>query len=203
MRMNVMAFPMLPTAKHFLVAAACGIGLSFGDNAFACMCNCVAPQRGAETVALASSALANHDQVFSGMLFSAKTYPVPASAVHSTRDEPVEDPGSWVRYRMLVLKRWKGDIGIFATIWVRAATTCDMPPIPGSYFVALARLESGRSVAQPTFCNCDERDAVTRLPGTYVVGGIAILGAVIAALVAVLAFVIRVFRRRTHATRAA
>jgi hypothetical protein len=107
-----------------------------------------------------------------------------------------EDPGFWIRSRVLVLRIWQGAPATLAQVWTPVATSCDNPPIIGTFFVARVAHEEGRSVARRSYCDCDLTAAEAVERGSIAPAGVAIVSAA-TALVAVLLLVsFKALRRR-------
>jgi len=165
------------------------LGCAFSAPAVACLCSCseVNPAEYDQTL---------YDQAFSGLVISTERIDKQVSAAAISSERAVEDPGYWIRSRVLVLRVWRGAPSTVAEVWTPVVTDCDSPPLTGFYFVALVRTEGGRSVASNSFCDCSEKAAAKKGRGTFAVAGIAISAAAICAAAIALLLLVKVIRRR-------
>ena len=164
--------------------------------AFACLCSCAGDAMEGNDSKIVGTVATQFEQVFSGLTISTERIDEPVTGVTVTAGDVVEDPGYWVRSRILVLRVWRGTPATVAEVWTPVVTSCDSPPITGLHFVALAKLEEGRSVARNTFCDCDLRAAATTERGTFAAAGIAVVLAATALVVVLLFLLIKAIRRR-------
>jgi len=170
-------------AKSLAIAfATLGAALSAG-TAIACLC------------ASADFNPDEYDAVFSGLVISTERSYVPMPETTFSDEESVENPGYWVKSRILVMRIWRGAPSTVAEVWTPVVTSCDSPPIVGFYFVALVRPEKGRDVASNSWCDYAQKRAATKEVGAFAVTGIAIATGAIGAATVVLVSLFRVIRR--------
>jgi hypothetical protein len=160
------------------------IGCMVSAPAFACFCSC------------SGSDLSGYDQLFSGLVIS--TERVARIAKPVAGEDSLENPGYWVRTRILVLRIWRGAPSIVTEVWIPVVTDCDSPPIIASHFVALVQFEGDRSVAQKTLCNCDQNLAATEGPGSFTAAGVALAALLICAITVALLWLVNSVRRRRY-----
>lgn len=86
----------------------------------------------------------------------------------------VGDSTSWTRSKILVLHIWRGTPPTIAEVWTPGGSSCDLPVIAGFHFVALVRIEKGRSVARNSDCECGVI-AATEGRGAYTNAGVAVI----------------------------
>jgi hypothetical protein len=153
-------------------------GCAFSAPAVACLCNCsIFSTPGKYPVGTKPRPAEYYEQVFSGLVISTERTrePVvsPPVVVGKTAsgDVVVEDPGHWIRSRVLVSRIWRGTPSAVAEVWTPILSDCDVQPIAGFPFVALARTEKGRSVAGSTYCDCDEKTAARKGRGAFTIAG--------------------------------
>jgi hypothetical protein len=174
---------------------------AISEPAVACICSCEGNGSGATTADAASDA---YDQVFSGLIISTERIdePVhePRSWITASGQHVTEDPGHWIRSRILVLRVWRGAPSTLAETWTPVLSNCDLPPIPGFYFVALTRTKEGRSVAHHSYCNCDQA-ALTAGRGAFTFAGVAVIATAICAAALGLFMLAKVVRRRRRTMR--
>jgi hypothetical protein len=183
---------------RLLAIALVVFGCVFSAPAVACLCNCSVFSTPEKYPAATQPRPAEYyDQVFSGLVLSTERTREPVV------DPPVsfgnglmEDPGYWIKSRVLVLRIWRGTPSTVAEVWTPIVTNCDVPPFTGFHFVALVKTEKGRSVAPNTYCDCVEKDAATEGPGAFAVKGIAIAAASLGASGISLLSLVKGFRRR-------
>ena len=181
-------------------------GCAFSAPAMACFCNCSIfspPPKHPDPTALRPAEY--YDQIFSGLIISTEhtrepvVSPMVVVGKTASGEDIVLNPGYWIRSRVLVLRIWRGTPSTVAEVWTPIVTDCDVPPVPGFHFVALVRREKGRSVAENTYCDCTQEDAVTEGRGAFAVAGIAIIAAAISAAVLAVLVLVRIVRRRRSA----
>jgi hypothetical protein len=168
---------------------------AISEPALACLCSCEGNAINGSRATTADATSDQYDQVFSGLVISTKRIDEPVAEAAVSGDGFVEDPGHWIRSRMLVIRVWRGAPSTMAELWTPVATNCDLPPIAGSYFVAAARTEKGRSVASNSLCECDQKAALTAGRGTFALTSVAIIGTAICAAAIVLLMLGKVIRR--------
>jgi hypothetical protein len=170
---------------RLLAFAFASFGFAFSATAVACLCGS-ADVRSVE----------EYDEVFSGLVISTQRTDEPVADTASSGETVVEDPGYWVRSRILVMRTWRGPPSTVAEVWTPVATDCDSPPIPGSYFAALVRSEKGRGVASNSLCDHALKAAATKERGSFAVAGITIAAAVVGAATVALLWFAKIIRRR-------
>ncbi|WP_161966015.1 hypothetical protein [Steroidobacter cummioxidans] len=170
---------------RLLTFAFASFGFAFSATAVACLC-------GSADVGFVEE----YDEVFSGLVISTQRTDEPVADTASSGEAVVEDPGYWVRSRILVMRTWRGAPSTVAEVWAPVATNCDSPPIPGFYFVALVRSEKGRSVASNSLCDHALKAAATKERGSFAVAGITIAAAGAGAATAALLWFVKIIRRR-------
>jgi hypothetical protein len=191
--------------SHWLVRQlAVGLvvfGCVFSAPAVACLCNCSTfSTPGTYPIATELRPAEYYDTVFSGLIISTERTREPVvSPPVSVGDGLVEDPGYWMKSRVLVLRIWRGTPSTVAEVWTPIVSNCDVPPTTGFHFVALARTEKGRSVAGNTHCDCLEKAAATEGRGAFAVAGIATTAAAAFAAAIALLSLVKIIRRRTPA----
>ncbi|MEJ0040345.1 MAG: hypothetical protein WDO68_30695 [Gammaproteobacteria bacterium] len=181
-------------------------GGAFSAPAVACMCNCsIFSTPGKYPITTKPKPADYYDQVFSGLIILTErtrepvvSPPVVVGKLPSGEDI-VEDPGYWVRSRVLVLRLWRGAPAAVAEVWTPIASDCDVPPIPGFHFVALVRTEKGRTVARNTHCDCVDKDAATEGRGAFAIAGVAMVAAALGIVAVALFLLVKVVRRRRRA----
>jgi hypothetical protein len=183
-------------------------GCAFSAPAVACLCNCsVFSTPGKYPIATELRPAEYYDQVFSGLIISTERTREPVVAppiiVGKTvsGEDVVEDPGYWIRSRVLVLRIWRGTPSTVAEVWTPIVSDCDVPPLPGFHFVALVRTEKGRSVATNTYCDCVQKTAATEGRGAFAIPGIAITAVALGAASIALLWLVKVIRRRRPSGR--
>ena len=124
-----------------------------------------------------SEAAGRYDRVFSGLIIS--TERIPQSTVEAANPDgtAVRDFRFWTKSKILVLHIWRGAPPTVAEVWTPGGSSCDLPMIAGFRFVALARVEKGRSIAFHTNCEGDLSMEATLGRGTYTTAGMAIIAA--------------------------
>jgi hypothetical protein len=170
---------------------------TFSAPAVACLCSCSifsSPGRGSTAAEVNS---ADYRQVFSGLVISTERIDEPVAATVVSTEKFVEDPGYWVRSRILVLRIWRGTPSTVAEVWTPVHTNCDWPPIVGSYFSALVRTERGRRVASNSPCDCALKATATEGPGLFAVAGLAITTSALGAIAIALLVLVKVMGRRS------
>lgn len=180
---------------HLLVFALTVFGCAFSAPAVACLCSCSFFSGQGKNPTAPEFTLAEYDQIFSGLIISTERIDEPVAAAAVSGEKIVEDPGSWTRSKVLVLRIWRGAPATVTEIWTPVVTDCDSPPIAGSYFVALVRSEQGRSVASNSICDCAQKVAATEGRGAFAITGIVITMAAIGAAAIVLLSFVRLIRR--------
>jgi hypothetical protein len=169
-------------------------------SAIACVCSC------AGSATTGSPAMTEeYDHVFSGLIVSTERVDNPFAGAAISTESVVEDPGHWIRSRILVLRVWRGSPPVMPELWTPVVTDCDSPPIAGSYFVAMVRTEAGRSVASNSLCDCDQQAAMTAGRGAFARIGIALVVSSLCAAALALLILWRVLRQvkqrpATHAS---
>jgi len=138
--------------------------------------------------------LDEYDQVFSGLVIWTEQTREPVSVGAVSSEKFVA--GYWTRSRVLVLRIWRGTPSTVAEVWTPTGSDCDLRPIPGSDFVALVRMEKGRSIAGNTFCDCAEKAAATEGRGTFTAAGIAVIATAVGAVAIALLSLVKGIRRR-------
>src|SRR5262249_24223099 len=118
-----------------------------GAPASACMMSC----------ASSAEAAGRYDQVFSGLIISTEIIPDltvegAARAAADPSGTAVRDLSFWTRSQILVLRNWRGVPPTVTEVWTPGGTSCDLPMIAGFHFVALVRVDKGRSIARHTDC---------------------------------------------------
>jgi len=170
-----------------LAVVFAGASLAFSGLAQACLC----PNYDAAALEANS---AKFEQVFAGLIISTER-------IHNRQFEGAEvDSGSSIKSKVLVLRVWRGTPPTVAEVWTPVIDYCGIQPFPGLYFVALAKREAGRSVAEYNECNCALRAYTTQGPATFAIGGIAALGAVLGLVVAAAVWLWRIVRRKRRST---
>lgn len=191
-----------PLAREFLFLVRFGavalVGLAFSVPALACLCSCsIFSKWSAEDTIAAEEGFAKYDQAFSGFVVSTRRVDEPViDPPVVINDDLVESPGYWIRSRILVLRIWRGAPTTVTEVWTPVFTNCDSSPILGSYFVAIVRLEDGRSVARNSSCDCPLIATATKGPETIAAAGAAITVAAVGAAAFALFALARVVRRR-------
>lgn len=170
-------------------------GCTFSAPAVACLCSCSVFSSPAKDSTATEFRPAEYAQIFSGLVISTERIDQPVAAA-AVSGETVVEENYWTRSRILVLRIWRGAPSTVAEVWTPGGSSCDIPPIPGFYFVALVRAEKGRSVASNSFCDCAEKAAAREGPGAFTGAAIAIAAAAIGAAAAALLLLVRVVRRR-------
>jgi hypothetical protein len=155
--------------QSFKRAAIALICAALSSPAMACLCS------DWEVSELEVSA-SQYEQVFAGLIIWQSSEPWAA-----TPDTPGGPAlmGTWVKSDVLVLRVWRGALPVVAEVWTPVVTSCDSWPIPGSYFVALAKYESGRHVAAYSECERPLRAHATAGPATIAMTGLATMAAVL------------------------
>jgi hypothetical protein len=138
-----------------------------GAPASACMTSCASSEEAA----------ARYDQVFSGLIISTEIIPEPTVDTANPDGTAVREFRFWTKTRILVLRIWRGAPPTIAEVWTPGGSSCDLPMIAGFPFVALARVEKGRSVARHTDCEGDPSTAAAKGRGAYTDAGVAIIAA--------------------------
>jgi hypothetical protein len=188
-----------PCVVRRLAVALVMLGCAFSAPAVACLCSCSIFSTPGEYPIKVSPT--KYEQVFSGLVISTgrtgEPVVAPPIVVGKTAsgETIVEDPGYWIRSRVLVLRVWRGTPSMVAEVWTPNLSDCDVPLTPGFHFVALVRTEKGRSVAHNTYCDCVEKDAWTQGRGTFTGASIALAASLGAAAIALL-WLVKVVRRR-------
>jgi hypothetical protein len=173
-------------------------GCAFSAPAVACLCSCsIFSTPGKYPRATELKPAEYYDQVFSGLIISTERTREPVvSPPVSVGNGLVEDPGHWIKSRVLVLRIWRGTPSTVAEVWTPIVSDCDVPPIMGFHFVALVRTKNGRSVAGNTYCDCTQKAAATEGRGVLAVAGIAITAAAICAAAIAFLSLVKIVRRR-------
>lgn len=184
----------IPLALAFLV-----FGHAFSRPAVACLCNCSIFSSWGRGSTDAEITPAEYDHVFSGLVIA--TERIERVAEEGSTEGVSEDPGYWIKSRILVLRIWRGAPPTVAEVWTPVASSCDTQPITGLYFVALVRSDEGRNVAPSSYCDCDEKAAATQGRGAYAMVGMAIIAAGICAVAVALISLQKVFRRRRQSAQ--
>ena len=177
--------PSLGTA--FKRAAITLIGAALSSTAMACLCS---DWKASELEASASQ----YEQVFAGLIVWQSSEP--REAAPPAFGVPALDPGYWVKSKVLVLRVWRGAPPLVAEVWTPVVISCDSWPVPGSYFVALAKHESGRNVASNSECEGPLRAYATAGPATIAMAGIAATAAVLGLVAFAAVWLVKIVRRR-------
>lgn len=186
-------FRCLANIVAFVLVAS---GFAFSAPAVACVCSCSVFSSPGKDSAAAEVTPADYHEVFSGLVLSTERIDQPVAAAPVSGEKVIEDPGRWIRSRILVLRIWRGAPSTVAEVWTPVVTDCDSPPMIGSYFVALVRSQDGRSVASNSICDCARKAAATAGRGDFAVAGIAISAAAIFAAAIALVSLVKVIRGR-------
>ena len=83
-----------------------------------------------------------------------------------------------------------------AEVWTPVVISCDSWPVPGSYFVALAKYESGRNVASNSECESPLRAYATAGPASSVMAGFATMAVVLGLVSIAAVWLVKIVRRR-------
>ena len=145
----------------FIIAFASSVACA---PASACMMSCAYSEAGGR-----------YDHVFSGLIISTETIPEPTVEAASPNGAAVRDFRVWTKSKILVLRIWRGSPPTVAEVWTPGGTSCDLPMIAGFHFVALVRVENGRSIAFHTNCEGDLNMGAALGRGTYTTAGVAII----------------------------
>jgi hypothetical protein len=183
--------PMVRWLTNPFVGLIAIAGAAVSAPAAACMCS------SPDAAALEASA-SKFDQVYAGLIISTQRIPAaqeraPASSVATAT---MIDPGYWMKSNVLVLRVWRGRPAMVTEVWTRVATSCDLAPFPGLYFVALTDDETDRGVAEYSFCNDALRSFVTQGPATFHTAGVATFGAVVGLGCVLCVWLFNTIRRR-------
>lgn len=175
-------------ARSFAAVLAL-FGSAFSGPSMACFCS------NSDSASLEASA-SRMNQVFSGLIIWSERVNEPVLAVADSPDALALDPGHWIKSKVFVFRVWRGTPPVVAEVWTPVVFDCDLRPIPGSYFVALAKPEAGRDVAEYSECGRALRAVATKGPAALAVGGVVAIAAVLVAGAIVSLWLMRIVRRR-------
>jgi hypothetical protein len=179
-------------AKSFAAVIAL-VGAALTAPAMACVCANPDPS------ALEASA-SQFDLIFSGLIISTERSSEPMEAAPASPDALAVDQGYWIKSRVLVLRVWRGTPRMVTEVWTPVVTNCDSRPIPGLYFVALAKHEASRRVAEYSDCGRALRAVATDGPAAFAIRGIATIGAVLGLSFIAPVWLFKLVRRRRPST---
>jgi len=120
-----------------------------------------------------------YDQVYAGLIIRTERSSEPRESLPIQASSPVLGPPYWVKSKVLVLRVWKGTPPYVAEIWTPAGWGSYLAPIPASYFVALAKDEAGRTVANYSDCEGPLRAYATRGSATFTPAGYGVLAVIL------------------------
>ena len=139
-----------------------------------------------------------YDQVFAGLIIRTERSSGPRESLPNPPG--VKQAGYWVKSKVLVLRVWKGTPPSVAEVWTNAGWGSHLPPIPASYFVALAKDEAGRIVADYSDCEGPLRDYATRGSATFTPAGYGVLAVILGLAYIAFAWLWKKVRRKREST---
>lgn len=182
---------MIPSLSKSAAAAIALVGAAL--SASACICS------NWDSAELEAS-VSQYEQVFAGLIIWTERSSEPQKTATASTEAPAVDPGYWIKSKVLVLRIWRGSPLMVTEVWTLVATSCDSRPIPGSYFVALAKNAAGRNVAGYSECEGPLRAFVTSRPAAFAIGGIATIGAFFGLGLIASVWLLKTIRRRKPST---